>query len=287
MRSLTLKLLLSFLAVLLFEAALGILLVRRATHQEFERFIQEDALADFAERCLEHYKTVGSWESVRPALRPDGPGPPPPPQPPRGARRDRPAERPPEENRGHPPPPFALADARGVIVIPAGHYRLRDVIDTREGSPIEWNGERIGTVLTTGNSGRPGPAEERYMERADHALLGASLIAVTVAALFALFAASSYTKPLRQLTEASHAMKRGVLQQEVPVSSDDELGEFTVAFNQMSADLARAQTARRQMTADIAHDLRTPLTVIREFATLLRDGDAFRVGGGADAVVAR
>jgi len=47
---------------------------------------------------------------------------------------------------------------------------------------------------------------------------------------------------------------------------------LAVSFNQMSADLARLNQARRQMTADIAHDLRTPLTVIGGYIEALRDG---------------
>jgi len=58
----------------------------------------------------------------------------------------------------------------------------------------------------------------------------------------------------------------------VPVRSQDELGELATAFNQMSSDLARANALRRQMTADIAHDLRTPLTVITGYLESLRDG---------------
>ena len=60
--------------------------------------------------------------------------------------------------------------------------------------------------------------------------------------------------------------------QQVPVRSADELGALTLAFNRMSADLARANELRRQMTADIAHDLRTPLTVITGYIEALRDG---------------
>ncbi|MCI0649245.1 MAG: ATP-binding protein, partial [Chloroflexi bacterium] len=57
-----------------------------------------------------------------------------------------------------------------------------------------------------------------------------------------------------------------------PVRSDDELGELATSFNQMSADLAQARDLRRQMTADIAHDLRTPLSIILGHAEALRDG---------------
>ncbi|HTP11194.1 MAG TPA: ATP-binding protein, partial [Anaerolineae bacterium] len=69
----------------------------------------------------------------------------------------------------------------------------------------------------------------------------------------------------------THALAHGDLQQQVPVRSHDELGELAQAFNQMSADLARATQLRRQMTADIAHDLRTPLTVIGGYIEALRD----------------
>jgi signal transduction histidine kinase len=77
---------------------------------------------------------------------------------------------------------------------------------------------------------------------------------------------------MRELTAAIRNMGRGELRQQVPVRTNDELGELAQTFNQMSADLARAHDLRRQMTADIAHDLRTPLTVISGYLESLRDG---------------
>jgi signal transduction histidine kinase len=65
---------------------------------------------------------------------------------------------------------------------------------------------------------------------------------------------------------------RGQLGLQVPVRTDDELGDLTQSFNQMSSDLAKAAQLRQQMTADIAHDLRTPLTVILGYAEALNDG---------------
>jgi signal transduction histidine kinase len=58
----------------------------------------------------------------------------------------------------------------------------------------------------------------------------------------------------------------------VEVRSQDELGELAASFNQMSADLKRSNQARKQMTADIAHDLRSPLSVILGYAEALADG---------------
>ena len=52
----------------------------------------------------------------------------------------------------------------------------------------------------------------------------------------------------------------------------DEIGQLAESFNRMSAEVARVQEQRRQMTADIAHDLRTPLTVVSGYIESMRDG---------------
>ena len=67
-------------------------------------------------------------------------------------------------------------------------------------------------------------------------------------------------------------MSKGNLKQHVTVKSRDELGELAAAFNQMSSDLDRLNLSRRQMTSDIAHDLRSPLTVIGGYVESMRDG---------------
>jgi signal transduction histidine kinase len=58
----------------------------------------------------------------------------------------------------------------------------------------------------------------------------------------------------------------------VRVEADDEIGDLGQAFNQMAAELERAEVLRRQMTADIAHELRTPLSVIQGNVEALQDG---------------
>jgi two-component system, OmpR family, sensor histidine kinase BaeS len=95
---------------------------------------------------------------------------------------------------------------------------------------------------------------------------------VVIALAAGILLARNLTRPLRDLTGAIQAMTHGVLEQQVPVRSTDELGTLTQAFNQLSADLARSNELRRQMTADIAHDLRTPLAVIMAYIDGLRDG---------------
>ena len=93
-----------------------------------------------------------------------------------------------------------------------------------------------------------------------------------IALLLGIVVARFYTRPLHELTAAVQKMRQGDLEQQVPVRSRDEIGVLAAQFNQMSADLAHVSKLRRQMTADIAHDLRTPLTVIAGYLESLRDG---------------
>ena len=79
------------------------------------------------------------------------------------------------------------------------------------------------------------------------------------------------TRSLRDLTDATVEIARGKLGKQVKVRSKDEIGKLAMSFNQMSLDLEQATTARRQMTADIAHDLRSPLSVITGYAEALSD----------------
>ena len=103
-------------------------------------------------------------------------------------------------------------------------------------------------------------------------LVYSALGAAVVALLIGIFLSRTLTRPIRELTEATHAVADGNLGQLVSVRSKDEMGELAESFNQMSADLARSTEARKQMTADIAHELRTPLSLIIGHAEAVHDG---------------
>src|SRR5260370_328787 len=83
---------------------------------------------------------------------------------------------------------------------------------------------------------------------------------------------SQVSNPVRELTIATHAMAEGKLSQKVAVRSKDEIGELANSFNKMSDDLSRSADLRKQMTADIAHELRTPLSLIIGHAEAVHDG---------------
>jgi two-component system OmpR family sensor kinase/two-component system sensor histidine kinase BaeS len=71
------------------------------------------------------------------------------------------------------------------------------------------------------------------------------------------------TRPVTKVAEAAGRIAAGDLSTRVPEDASGELGDLARSFNQMAAALERADQLRRNMTADVAHDLRTPLSVIR------------------------
>lgn len=118
----------------------------------------------------------------------------------------------------------------------------------------------------------PSGVEGDFIGRVMGAAITSGIIAMVMALGLGYFLARTLTRSVRQLTVATRAMAGGQLDQQVPVHSQDEIGELAQSFNQMSADLSRASQARKQMTADLAHDLRTPLSILRGYTEGLKEG---------------
>ncbi len=255
---LTYKLALAFLLVSLIAIGLAALFVWATTATEFNNFLVDQRQTQFVTVATDYYQSQGNWRGVDAALREQGLLPP----------FAQPGSRPPD------PQPFALVDNQGAVIIPGGQYQPGQKISKEvigNGAPISIAGQAVGTVLNTGQAPVRSAIEDKYLASVNQSLLVAAVGGALIALLLGLFVARTLTRPVRELTTATHALAHGDLQQQVPVRSRDELGELAQAFNQMSADLARATQLRRQMTADIAHDLRTPLTVIGGYVEALRD----------------
>ncbi len=148
-----------------------------------------------------------------------------------------------------------------------------------QATPIEVDGKVVGRLLMLGDRDGRGTisrevtqARQDFIANVRRSLVWAALFVTAVALLIGIGFARSLVRPIQALTIASRNLAQGDLEQNVVVQSQDEIGELAVAFNQMSRDLATSQQLRQQMTADIAHDLRTPLSVIRGHAEALIDG---------------
>ena len=101
-------------------------------------------------------------------------------------------------------------------------------------------------------------------------LIGGALT-VGAAILLAFWLSKRITAPVVSLTEATQAIARGDTAR-LPVTSSDELGKMSAAFNRMTSTLEAQRELRRRLINDVSHELNTPLSVIRLEASGLRDG---------------
>jgi two-component system sensor histidine kinase BaeS len=89
------------------------------------------------------------------------------------------------------------------------------------------------------------------------------LFFVAVGLLFSFWISGILTVPLRRLVEAIERVAQGDLDVSVPVQSKDEYGKVIQTFNEMTLRLREAEEVRRRLVADVAHELRTPLSIMR------------------------
>ena len=103
--------------------------------------------------------------------------------------------------------------------------------------------------------------------------LGIAIAAAVATALVLSWIVSvRVVAPVRALAGAAQQVARGAHDARVPERGTDELAQLAGAFNEMAASLARAEDARRQLLADVAHELRTPLATVESYLEALADG---------------
>ncbi len=102
--------------------------------------------------------------------------------------------------------------------------------------------------------------------------LWGGLIAVATAILITFFLSRRTLAPMRALTSSARSIGRGDFSQRVAVRDRGDVGELAKAFNTMADDLERLEKLRRDLVADTAHELRTPLSNLRGYLEAIRDG---------------
>jgi signal transduction histidine kinase len=263
LRSLVLKLTLAFLLVGLIGAGLVAVFVRWRTQTAFNRLVLDQNQQELVANLTLYYKNNGSWVGVERAFTPgtDLPLPPRETLPQAEARRSL----------------FTITDQGGRVVFGgppgfAGHELSK--ADLKTGIPIAVDNNIVGWLLFTPrlDRWRPGTPEGDFLVSVNSAILLSALVAVLLALIIGGLLAATLTRSLRELTAATKEVAHGQLGLQVQVRSKDELGDLAQSFNQMSSELARSNQLRRQMSADIAHDLRNPLSVIMGYSEALADG---------------
>ncbi|MGV1036425.1 MAG: ATP-binding protein [Candidatus Nanopelagicales bacterium] len=103
-------------------------------------------------------------------------------------------------------------------------------------------------------------------------ILVATIVAAAVAAVAAWLVSRRLSAPLQQLTAAARAFANGDRDARSGVTGPGEIGELGLAFDQTADQVTQGEAARRRQSADIAHELRTPVTVLQAELEELRDG---------------
>jgi len=269
-RSIYLKLTLAFMLVAFITSGLIAVFIRITSADRLFRLVVEQQSASMEQGLASYYSTVGSWAGVDLVWN----------------QIQRQVDQPATAYNNLPPEDlhndfgrrnlFGLADANGVVIIPVDPYNQAGMqLSTgqlKSGTPVLVNKVQVGTLLTVNRLTGYNPAETMFLQRTNQGLLIALGGALVLAMLLGLLFARSFARPLQALTRAARKIAQGELEQEVRVTSSDEIGQLAAAFNQMSREVSTANQLRRQMTADIAHDLRTPLTVIAGYVESMRDG---------------
>jgi signal transduction histidine kinase len=171
---------------------------------------------------------------------------------------------------------FSLADENGRVIVCRGEDRVGTTLSAEEIAAgikiVDDEQRRIGTLFLAVEDPLLGPEEEAFLASAKRSALLGGGIASGVALLLAIFLISQVLSPLRLLTRATERIAHGDLSQRVALRARDEFGRLGESFNRMIENLQRSETLRQTMTADIAHELRTPVTIIQGNLEAILDG---------------
>ena len=262
-RSLAVKLTLAFLLVGLTGSILVTVIIQRRTRTAFNNFIMTQEQQSLASNLESYYQTNGSWagvatdiNSLQVYIPPQPIG---------------------EHSFPRPGSPITVVGTDRVIIYSSQLDEVGQKVGKGElngAITLQANNQNIGWLVLTpiNRNFTPNTPESAFLRNVNSATFLSASVAVSLALILGGFLAFTMTRSLRDLTEATGEIARGRFGKQVKVRSKDEIGELATAFNQMSQDLEQATTARQQMTADIAHDLRSPLSVITGYAEALSDG---------------
>ncbi|NJN67138.1 MAG: HAMP domain-containing protein [Chloroflexaceae bacterium] len=266
MNRLWVQIALAFGLVIVVEVVFVAVVANLQVRTQFGRFAIQFPQSRVALYLADYYEQHGSWEGVE-ALFQALPNPNPWDEPPPPAETDDDVLMPP------PPPPrhetlrFILADARGIIVYHSAGRHLGELLSRREqavAKPIQVTDRTVGYLIMT-NPGRmdlPSIALP-FLANINQTLFQAGLVAGGLGVLLGLVIARGVSSPLSHLEVAAQHISQGRLDRRVPVRGTREVASLAQAFNEMAANLQQVRQNQRNMIADIAHELRTPLSVLQ------------------------
>jgi signal transduction histidine kinase len=260
--SLRWQLMIAFGLVVLVALASVAVIAQTTAEREVESFLRHGgqvALENLSASLENYYSDQQSWSGVE-ALLSAGSG--------RG--------RGPRSGSNSATGEHTLADAQGVILFSAEPQRVGQTLTDAEmenAIDLRASGEVVGYLLPEESLPQyPQNFDTLLVARINRATLISALLSGLVAVVLAVVSAAIIQKPVKNLTVAVKNMSDGDLSQRVDIRGKGEIALLGDSFNHMAQSLQDAESRRKAMTADIAHELRNPLAVQRAQLEALQDG---------------
>ena len=178
-----------------------------------------------------------------------------------------------------------LGDSHGQEVLRAGEEHEQKASESGEehkpssavGMPVLSDGEKVGSIRfildgpLSGESHEE-PSESDLITRVNRSLIWTGLAVGGAGVLLIAFISRRVLSPIRNLSAAAVQFGKGDLSQRVAPATRDDVGQLGETFNAMAEELQRTELQRRNLMADIAHELRTPLANVQGYVEAIGDG---------------
>lgn len=261
------RLTLAFLLTAWVAIGLVALIMGRATEANFQRYINTQNSARFSARLLtnlaDYYAANETWSGAETVLDSTG----------QGQGQGQQGGETANERRGI---QILIADPAGQIMAATDTTFIGQSLSNaaRDNAlAIEDNNIVVGLLAQESRGMQAlGEAEAAFLAQMKTWLVAAVLITGILAVLTGAVLARQLARPLMHITTAVHDLSTGELGRQVTVAGSTEIIALAHGFNTMSDALAKSEQLRQHMASDVAHELRTPVSVLRGHLEAMLDG---------------
>ncbi len=158
-------------------------------------------------------------------------------------------------------------------------------------SPVIVNGEQVGSVhvWAYGPGALLTERDAQFRRGSFMALTIAALVAIALASVGGFLYAGRMVRPIEKITATARALRQGQSDARTGFAGDDEIAVLGMTLDQMADAIEADRELERRLTADVAHELRTPLQAIQATVEAMQDGvlpaDEERLGTVRDETV--
>ena len=138
--------------------------------------------------------------------------------------------------------------------------------------PIYFESNQVGTLALLAPPGLIERIDMQFAEAQQSTLYGAAFIALIFAGLISLLFTMNFTGPIRRLALATKELIGGEFKTRVKIKNKDEMGRLSRDFNILAKTLDKNSESQKQWIADIYHELRTPLAILKSEIESIHDG---------------